>query len=73
MPDPLTVDIAVAIATLVAPAVFLALLAAAGWRRSRGLSVGPRWSAMVTVIGEPPLYKSFKASVICVISVFFNR
>jgi len=51
MPDPLTVDIAVAIATLVAPAVFLALLAAAGWRRSRGLSVGPRWSAMVTVIG----------------------
>jgi len=38
MPDALTVDIAVAIATLVTPAVFLALLAAAGWRRSRGLS-----------------------------------
>jgi hypothetical protein len=51
MPDALTVDIAVAIATLVAPAVFLVLLAAAGWRRSRGLSVGPRWSALVTVIG----------------------
>ena len=51
MPDALTVDIAFAIATLVAPAAFLVLLAVAGWRRSRGLSVGAQWSALVTVVG----------------------
>jgi hypothetical protein len=51
MPDALAVDIAFAVATLVAPAVFLVLLAVAGWRRSRGLSVGARWSALVTVVG----------------------
>jgi hypothetical protein len=51
VPDALTVDIAVAVATLVAPAVFLGVLAYAGWRRSRSLPVGPRLSALVTVIG----------------------
>ncbi|HTK44312.1 MAG TPA: hypothetical protein VL749_03020 [Patescibacteria group bacterium] len=51
MPDGLTVDIAVAVATLVAPAVFLAVLAYGGRRRSRGLVVGPRLSALVTVLG----------------------
>lgn len=51
MPDALTVDIAFAVATLIAPAIFLALLAVAGWRRSRGLSVGTRWSALVTLVG----------------------
>jgi hypothetical protein len=51
VPDALTVDIAFAIATLVAPAAFLVLLAVAGWRRSRGLPVGAQWSALVTVVG----------------------
>jgi hypothetical protein len=49
--DPLAVDVVVAIATLVAPAVFLATLAVAGWRRSRGLPVGPRFTTFVTFLG----------------------
>ena len=51
MPDALTVDIAVAVATLVTPAVFLGALAYAGWRRSRSLPVGPRFLALVTLLG----------------------
>jgi len=51
VPDALTVDIAVAIATLVAPAVFLVALGYAGWRRSRSLPVGPRLMALITLIG----------------------
>jgi len=51
VPDALTVDIAIAVATLVSPAVFLGVLAYAGRRQSRGLVVGPRLSALVTVLG----------------------
>ena len=51
MPDALTVDIAVAVATLGVPALFLGALGYAGWRRSRSLPVGPRLSALVTLIG----------------------
>jgi hypothetical protein len=51
VPDALTVDIAIAVATLVAPAVFLAVLAYAGWRRSRSLPIGPRLLTLVTMIG----------------------
>jgi hypothetical protein len=49
--DPITVDVAVAVATLVLPIVFLIALAAAGWRRSRGQVVGTRSIALVTVVG----------------------
>ena len=49
--DPLAVDVGVAIATLVAPAVFITTLALAGRRRSRALPVGPRFTTLVTVLG----------------------
>jgi hypothetical protein len=49
--DPLAVDVVVSIAALVAPAVFLATLAVAGRRRSRGLPVGPRLTTFVTFLG----------------------
>ena len=51
MIDPVAVDVVVAIATLVAPAVFLATLAVASRRRSRGLPVGPRLTSFVTFLG----------------------
>jgi hypothetical protein len=49
--DGTTIEIGVAIATLIVPAVFLATLALAGRRRSRGLRVGPRMVALVTFLG----------------------
>jgi hypothetical protein len=45
------VTVVVAWATLVAPVIFLLSIAIAGIRRSRGMPVGPRFTALVTVLG----------------------
>jgi hypothetical protein len=55
MLDRTDVLVAVAIATLVAPAIFLAALAIAGVRRSRGQPVGEPFVAWVTLIGGSSL------------------
>src|SRR6185503_9128628 len=51
MLDPTSVLTVVATATFVAPLVFLAALTVAGRRRSIGAPVGPRLTALVTVLG----------------------
>jgi hypothetical protein len=55
MPDQTSIEIAVALATLVLPILFLGALAAAGRRRSRGEPVGERLVAWVTALGGASL------------------
>ena len=55
MLDRTDVLITVAIATLVAPAFFLAFLGVAGVRRSRGQPVGERFITLLTVVGGTSL------------------
>lgn len=55
MIDRTSVVIAVAIATIVVPLIFLAVVIAAWWRRNRGASLGPRFEALLSVLGAGSL------------------
>jgi len=53
--DATSVFVAVAIATLVAPVVFLVVMAVAWWRRNKGLPVGNWLEAAITLVGGASL------------------
>jgi hypothetical protein len=51
MPDPTALLVAASLGVFASTGAFLAVLAVAGWRRSRGRAVGPRLTNLVSLLG----------------------